>query len=53
MRRWYGRTLIHRNAPGDSEKARQLPTEAVAVYRDIGMPKHVEMTEELPGEVKG
>jgi len=26
---------------------RQLLTEAIAMYRQIGMPKHVEMAEEL------
>lgn len=37
--------------PGDREKARHLLTEAVAMYRRIGMPKHVEMVEELLGQV--
>jgi len=30
--------------------ARELPTEAIAMYRRIGMPKHVEMAEALLGE---
>ena len=47
VRRWYARMLIDRDAPGDREKARQLLTEAVAMYRRIGMPKHVEMAEEM------
>jgi class 3 adenylate cyclase/tetratricopeptide (TPR) repeat protein len=51
VRRWYARMLIDRNAPGDREKARELLTEAIAMYRRIGMPKHVEMAEALLGEV--
>jgi class 3 adenylate cyclase/tetratricopeptide (TPR) repeat protein len=47
VRRWYARMLIDRDAPGDREKARQLLTEAIAMYRRIGMPKHVEMAEEM------
>jgi class 3 adenylate cyclase/tetratricopeptide (TPR) repeat protein len=50
VRRWYARMLIDRNAPGDREKARELLTEAVAMYRKIGMPKHVEMAEEMLGD---
>jgi len=47
VRRWYARMLIERDAPGDREKARDLLTEAIAMYRRIGMPKHVEMAEAL------
>jgi hypothetical protein len=51
VRRWYARMLIDRNAPGDRDKARELLTEAIAMYRRIGMPKHIEMAEALLGEV--
>ena len=51
MRRWYARMLIDRDGPGDRDKARELLTEAIAMYRKIGMPKHVEMAEALLGEV--
>jgi tetratricopeptide (TPR) repeat protein len=51
VRRWYARMLIDRDAPGDRDRARQLLTEAVAMYRQIGMPKHVEMAEAMLGEV--
>ena len=34
----------------DRDKARELLTEAIAMYRRIGMPKHVEMAEALLGE---
>jgi len=59
VRRWYARMLIDRDAPGDPstgsgrdrDKARELLTEAVAMYRRIGMPKHVEMAEALLDEV--
>jgi hypothetical protein len=49
--RWHGRTPIDLDVPGDRDKARELLTEATAMYREIGMPKHVEMTEALLGEV--
>ena len=39
--------LLDRDGPGDRDKARQLLTEAIAMYRQIGMPKHVEMAEAL------
>jgi hypothetical protein len=59
VRRWYARMLIDRaqtgarpgDGPGDRDKARQLLTETVAMYRKIGMPKHVEMVEKMLGEV--
>jgi tetratricopeptide (TPR) repeat protein len=47
VRRWYARMLIDRDAPGDSDRAREFLTEAIAMYRRIGMPKHVEMAEAL------
>ena len=51
VRRWYARMLIDRDGPGDREKARELLTEAIAMYRRIGMPKHVEMAEALLGGI--
>jgi tetratricopeptide (TPR) repeat protein len=51
VRRWYARMLIDRNAPGDRDKARQLLAEAIAMYRHIGMPKHLDMAEALLGEL--
>ncbi len=50
-RRWYAWMLLDRNAPGDREKARELLTEAVAMYRQIGMPKHVAMAEAMLRDV--
>jgi tetratricopeptide (TPR) repeat protein len=50
-RRWYARMLIDRDGPGDRAKARELLTEAIAMYREIGMPKHVEMAEALLREL--
>jgi class 3 adenylate cyclase/tetratricopeptide (TPR) repeat protein len=47
VRRWYARMLLDRDAPGDRDKARELLTEAIAMYRKIGMPKHIEMAEAL------
>ena len=43
VRRWYARMLLDRDAPEDRERARELLTEAIAMYRQIGMPKHVEL----------
>ena len=51
VRRWYARMLIDRDGPGDRDKARELLTEAVAMYRRISMPKHVEMAEALLSEL--
>jgi tetratricopeptide (TPR) repeat protein len=55
VRRWYARMLIDRDAPGDPstgsardrDRARELLTEAIAMYRRIGMPKHVGMAQAL------
>jgi tetratricopeptide (TPR) repeat protein len=47
VRRWYARMLIDRDGPGDRDKAFRLLTEAIAMYRRIGMPKHVEMAQAL------
>ena len=43
--------LIDRAATGDRDKARELLTEAIAMYGEIGMPKHMEMAEALLREV--
>jgi hypothetical protein len=59
VRRFYARMLIDRDGPGDPstgsgrdrDKARELLTEAMAVYRRIGMPKHIEMAEALLAEL--
>jgi tetratricopeptide (TPR) repeat protein len=51
VRRWYARMLIERNAPGDKDKARTLLTEAIEMYRDIGMPKHLDMAEKLMNRI--
>ena len=49
-RYWYARMLVDRNASGDREKARDLLDTALALYREIGMPTHVETTEKLLAE---
>lgn len=43
-REWYARMLLDRNAPGDATKARDLLTEALAMYESIGMPFHASRT---------
>jgi tetratricopeptide (TPR) repeat protein len=46
----YARMLIDRDGPGDRDKAFRLLTEAIAMYRKIGMPKHLEMAEAMLAE---
>ena len=50
-RRWYAQMLLDRDAGGDRDKARTLLGEAVEMYRTIGMPKHVELTEQMAGKI--
>jgi tetratricopeptide (TPR) repeat protein len=47
VRRWYARMLVERDEPDDRRKARELLGEAVAMYRKIGMPKHVEIAQAM------
>ena len=49
-RYWYARMLADRDVAGDREKARDLLDTALKVYREIGMPTHVETTEKLLAE---
>ena len=51
VRRWYAQMLLERAGPGDRDKARGMLEEAIDSYREIGMPKHVEMAESLLGEL--
>ncbi len=46
-RAWYARMLLARGKAGDSEKARQLLRDAIAMYRDMGMVRHQEIAEQL------
>ena len=39
--------LLDRDQPGDKEKAQTLLNEASEMYKEIGMPKHVELAEKL------
>ena len=45
--RWYARMLLDRDASGDREKARELLGAALAAYKELGMPRYVEMVEAL------
>jgi hypothetical protein len=47
----YARTLIDREGHGDRDKAFRLLTEAVAMYRNIGMPRHIEIAEAMLRDV--
>ena len=46
-RRWYAWLLLDRDQPADKEKAQTLLNEAIEMYKEIGMPKHVELAEDL------
>ena len=45
VRRLYALMLVQRGASGDNLHARRLLIEASAVYRDIGMPRHLRMAQ--------
>ncbi|MGH9008361.1 MAG: tetratricopeptide repeat protein [Acidimicrobiia bacterium] len=48
-RRFYADMLLRRAGPGDADRAGQLLAEAEALYRAMGMPRHVELTRATPG----
>ena len=47
VRRWYARMLLDRRQPGDEDRARELLDEAIVMYEEIGMPRHLEMAREI------
>jgi len=47
IRRFHAMMLIDHAAPGDREKAQTLLGEALESYTQIGMPRHIEMTQAL------
>jgi len=47
VRRWYARMLLDRGQPGDEDRARELLDEAILMYEEIGMPRHLEMAREM------
>jgi hypothetical protein len=47
IRRFHAMMLIDRAAPGDRKTARRLLSEALETYTQIGMPRHIEMTQTL------
>ena len=49
IRRFQAMMLIDRAAPGDRQEARRLLGEARETYAQIGMPRHIEMTDTLLG----
>jgi len=49
VRRFHAMMLIDRAAAGDSKEARRLLGEAKEIYTQIGMPRHIEMTDTLLG----
>ncbi|MGC2758438.1 hypothetical protein, partial [Candidatus Binatus sp.] len=53
IRRFHAMMLIDRAGPGDREKAQTLLREALESYTQIGMPRHIEMTQTLLGQTTG
>jgi tetratricopeptide (TPR) repeat protein len=51
VRRWHAWMLRRRDAPGDRERAVVLLTEALALYREIGMAGHVALVESQKAEM--
>jgi tetratricopeptide (TPR) repeat protein len=49
IRRFHAMMLVDRTAPGDRNKAQTLLTQALETYKQIGMPRHIEMTRTLIG----
>jgi hypothetical protein len=47
VRRFHAMMLMNRAAQGDREKAQTLLSEALGTYEQIGMPRHIEMTQKL------
>ncbi len=47
VRRWCARMLLDRMASGDSDRARTLLDEAIEMYEQLKMPRHVEMATEF------
>jgi hypothetical protein len=49
IRRFHAMMLLDRAGPGDRNKAQTLLNEALETYRQIGMPRHLEMAHALIG----
>jgi hypothetical protein len=47
IRRFHAMMLMDRAAQGDREKTQTLLSEALGTYTQIGMPRHIEMTQKL------
>ena len=44
---WRARMLLERDRPGDREAAAALAAEVAGRYRDLGLPRHAEVTAAL------
>jgi len=53
IRRFHAMMLIERAAPRDRDRARTLLEEALESYTQIGMPRHIEMTQALLDRAAG
>jgi tetratricopeptide (TPR) repeat protein len=46
-RRYFAEALIARGSDDDLRRAQELATEAIEIYRDVGMPRHEELAKSL------
>jgi tetratricopeptide (TPR) repeat protein len=53
IRRFHAMMLLDRAAKGDREKANALLNQALETYKQIGMPRHIQMTQALLEQVAG
>jgi len=53
IRRFHAMMLIDSAAPGDRERAQTLLRESLEIYTQIGMPRHIEMTQALLDRAAG
>jgi tetratricopeptide (TPR) repeat protein len=53
IRRFHAMMLLDRAAPDDRKKAQMLLDEALVSYKQIGMPRHVDMTQALMDRATG
>jgi predicted ATPase len=53
IRRFHAMMLLERSASGDREKAQTLLRQALASYKHIGMPRHVELVHTLLDKAAG
>ena len=46
-RRWFAWMLTERDGAGDRDRARALRSEAIEMYRRLGIPRHLDIAERM------